>query len=168
MKKCFKCLETKELTFFHKHKGMSDGHLNKCSVCVVQDVAHWRSKNPDARKKEHAKIREQKGFLTREEYFDKRRKNAIGRKSSSIKYMHKRRMLVKETHLMEFDSFVMEEAIRLCVKREKVTGFKWHVDHIIPLLHKKVCGLHNANNLQVVPALWNMQKGNRNMNTFFV
>lgn len=35
------------------------------------------------------------------------------------------------------------------------------VDHIIPLNHPKVCGLHVPNNLKVINALPNLEKGNR-------
>lgn len=47
------------------------------------------------------------------------------------------------------------------------TCFKWHIDHIVPMMHKNACGLNTACNLQVVPALWNIRKGNRNMNEYF-
>ena len=43
----------------------------------------------------------------------------------------------------------------------KVTGKgAFHVDHIDPLKHKLVCGLHTEMNLQILTAHQNIRKGN--------
>lgn len=61
----------------------------------------------------------------------------------------------------ELDEFVAAEAAHLAVLREKATGVKWEVDHIIPLQGRLVRGLHVWNNLQVIPMKLNRMKGNR-------
>lgn len=44
---------------------------------------------------------------------------------------------------------------------EQATGEKYHVDHVVPLNSKLVCGLHAESNLAVLPWLENVKKNNR-------
>jgi hypothetical protein len=44
---------------------------------------------------------------------------------------------------------------------ESVTGLKYSIDHVIPLNHPNVCGLHIWENLQILESSINMSKGNK-------
>jgi hypothetical protein len=63
--------------------------------------------------------------------------------------------LTKE-HLNQIESFYW-----LAKLQYELTDEKYHVDHIVPLKGKTVCGLHVPWNLQVIPALENISKGNK-------
>jgi len=66
----------------------------------------------------------------------------------------------------ELTDFVVEEMRNLADLRKETFGTEWHIDHIVPLNHPEACGLHLYTNLQLVPAQWNLKKGNRDMTEY--
>jgi hypothetical protein len=97
--------------------------------------------------KEKKRARDKKRYSENKEYFYAH--NAI------------RRARCKAVFDIELTTFVFIEAKKLAGLREKLFGFPWHVDHIIPLRGKLVSGLHVWNNFQVIPKETNLQKGNK-------
>ena len=74
----------------------------------------------------------------------------------------RKRALHKE--MTDFDRFVYKEAYRLRILREKIFNFSWHIDHTIPISKG---GTNAYDNIEVVPAIWNMDKSNKHSNRFW-
>jgi hypothetical protein len=178
-KTCFKCLSTKPMTEFYKHKMMADGHLNKCKSCTKSDVKQHRAENLE-RLQEYDRSR---GMLphrvaARQEYAKTEAFRISARKSSkqySAKNKEKRRTIKlvcqrsREAGKISRTPAWLSEADKALIKTRYAearwmtsrTGIKHHVDHIVPLLGKAVCGLHVPWNLRVIPARENIKKGNK-------
>lgn len=180
-KTCTKCKEEKELEDFPKHKKMKDGHINQCKVCrsayikqhyknnkeqYQKNSKQWREDNKEycqEYKKQYAKDKEEYLKEYRAAWYQGRKNEPEFKTIRNKRKATYRATKLKATPIWstnELQQLVIEEAYSLAQLRTKQTGITWHVDHIIPLQHNKVCGLHVAENLQVIPASENLRKNN--------
>lgn len=99
-------------------------------------------------------------------------RNLVGRRESLRRYYAKNKMkwvALREARLAALaaatpawaNQFFVEEAYSLAALRSRTTGVRWEIDHIVPLVHPLVCGLHVETNLRVILAVENRRKGNR-------
>lgn len=154
-KSCNKCLVTKELSEFDNAKTCIDGHRSVCKECDRPRKITWR--------KLHKEYHYQKTQEWREGNRDKisaytKKKTLDGTKAFSLA---KYRSTKLQATAKWGNEFFIQEAYRLAALRTKVFGYPWHVDHIVPLQGRIVCGLHVENNLQVIPGKDNNKKSNK-------
>ena len=139
-------------------------------------VAAWRSANPEKRnaidRKSHETNKEKRNAAAKE-YCDANRarmRELSGKwaKDNAAKMLQTNaaRRAAKSRAIPswakdELGSFIVKELYDLAVRRTDATGVEHHVDHIVPLRSRVVCGLHCAANLRVITGAENHRKGNR-------
>ena len=120
----------------------------------------WAAANPEAAAASKDKWRKQ----NREQHNETNRAWWAENKDKRAAYGAKRRSAKLQRTpqwLTEDQLWMMQQAYELAALRTKMLGFDWHVDHIIPLQGKLVCGLHVPWNLQVIPGIDNIKKSNK-------
>lgn len=190
LKFCKKCSTEKPLSDFSKKKSSKDGLDSNCSACCRARAKAYREANPEKakaavikcvkerrdvynrKKREYAKIHSQAAVRRAREWNIKNpeairvcRKNwKVHNKHKINSYTAKRRAKLinatpkwlKKEQLQEIEGFY--ESAR---ERYLETGVRFHVDHIVPLNGKTVCGLHVPWNLQILPEKENLSKSNK-------
>lgn len=179
---CKSCDIEKPLSEFGNNYIELDGKSRYCRICGNKQVKEWRLKNSERhkmnvangyrrRKPERVKKVRVQITKTAEQIANMRNKERArcalyykkypekGAAKSAKRNAKKKNAIPK--WFSEYDAFTIDEAYLLSKLRTVSTGFKWHVDHIVPLLSKLVCGLHTCFNIQVIPASVNIRKGNR-------
>jgi len=82
-------------------------------------------------------------------------------KSKRNKLNRQRKKLERFATPQWANKFYISEIYSLARLRTKILGEKYEVDHIIPITHNLVCGLHVENNLQVIKSKENRKKSNK-------
>lgn len=161
--------------FYFTGKKCARGHIaerytvsKSCKLCFAEYKrengkrlnAEWHQKNKDRRaeydrEKRRAKL----------DYY--RSKGRERQKNKSAEYLEavRRRDAAKISAMPKWaDVDAIKSIYKKCALISEITGIKHHVDHIVPLRGKNVCGLHIPINLQIITASENMSKSNSFIN----
>ena len=176
MKRCYKCGIEKRRDEFHRctprlDSRNKDGLQDACKSCKkiigknvdkIKKRLHsyeWKKSNPE-RSKEISLA-----WYNRNKEQQRERMRVWKKQNRGIcdALGDKRLRRVKQQTPKWANTFFIQEIYSIAKLRTKVTGIKWHVDHIVPLKNPLVCGLHCENNLRVIPATVNLSKKNKHI-----
>ena len=173
MLSCSRCKKELPLENFCK-KNNTRGFQYSCKSCMASAQRQWKINNPlrikEISKKAYLKDREKqiqdsmrywssRSPEDRAAYLRKYRQNNPKVKfRETMKYFKRLKRTppwLTPTQKEEIKNFyLLRDDARI------LTGENYHVDHIIPLQGKLICGLHVPWNLQVLPASINLSKNN--------
>ena len=160
MKYCPCCKETKPFDFFSRNKTRKDGLQAYCKSCFATTAEKYKEKKKEYQKAYQSNNPDTHKVSTRrasKKWKEQNRAKAtayqVKRKASKLK--------ATPMWLSSFDLLKITCLYQVARMRSQESGQEWHVDHIVPLKGKTVCGLHVPWNLRVITAVENMAKNNR-------
>lgn len=171
MKVCGHCKVEKESSFFYKDKYKKSGLTSHCKDCIrlykeanKESIRFYVKEYEEKNAKEISK-RKQAYYYENKETINKRNsdyRKANKAKSNNLTRKYQADKLQRTpVWLTTHDYKVMESKYAMAAWLSDVVGIEYHVDHVIPLRGKKVSGLHVPDNLSIIKAKENMEKGNR-------
>lgn len=144
MKICKKCKIQKPLEDFSKEKrNLSDGRRSRCKECLYSEYVIWAKFN-------------KKRLSLNQRRFSKTEKGKVLKAISNAK----RRIFSLSPLNKKYERYIRPIYAKCAEYRKR--GFDFHVDHIIPLNGKDVCGLHVPWNLRITTAKDNLTKKDSN------
>lgn len=182
MKICNQCEADKPISDFYTN-GKCGTHP-KCKDCTKKNIRESRAANPDKyreyEKLKHSNNPSVKKASIRRYYIKNRESRIAAEKARYIKNSEYIKQRCRDYRKANMDKVYAHNGSRRQAEKTarpiwadlneiaklyewsdfitKETGIRHHVDHIIPLKGKTVCGLHIHPNMQVIPATENLRK----------
>jgi len=180
MKTCTVCKIIKPLSEFYKAKRYTLGVRSECKKCSNIGMDKYKEKH-DAKISEYqkeyrednkekisadAKSRYRNNKVTHSEnmkqWYQENREDVLNRVGQYQKENRGKCNAIfkkyKAAKLQAIPAWFENDQIEKSYKEARKRGF--HVDHVVPLQSKIVCGLHCWHNLQLLDASINCSKGN--------
>lgn len=171
---CKKCSIEKDIVEYYK-AGVN-WYAGICKECdnkrrkkyYLDNKEYTLKRTKEHREKNIDKVREYDNFRYRRDYKKRNALSKIVSKKHRINnpayYTAKaaeRRASRRNATPTWSDLDRIELLYKEAISMREQTGIKYHIDHIVPLKGKNVCGLHVHYNLQVLPAKENLSKGSK-------
>jgi hypothetical protein len=178
IKACAKCGTSRPLADFGKDANRKDGFQPYCKACNRQyrlankdrisayreqnreyyraKNQEWRALNPDLVAQRNAA----QYYANRDESIRRVRDWQRANPDKHCEIQVRRYASVKSSQPAWADRLAIAAVYKTAAQIRR-SGFDVHVDHIVPLRSKIVCGLHVQHNLQIIDRRINLIKNNR-------
>jgi hypothetical protein len=186
-KQCSRCADLLPIGAYHACKKEKSGYKSACKECIKHSNAsrylrdkdkilaktrQWQSENKDFVAKIAKEWRVNNLKKCAEAASIWRKKHPEKSKSVMASYAKKNKSIInaigarrRALKALASPQWSNRSDIRAFYETaaglSMLTGDWYHVDHIVPINSKYVCGLHVAANLRVITATENSKKGNR-------
>jgi hypothetical protein len=162
MKQCKQCLIDKEISLFNKDRTRKDGYHCYCKQCHKEYKHTYYLKNKphhEAKAKAWKLLNPEKVIQIQK----KARQTHKAKRRADWKFYNTRKINACPKWLSNDQRKQIEGLYKFAKFLEELScnSIQYHIDHIVPLRGKDVCGLHVPWNLQILNARDNLSKGNR-------
>jgi hypothetical protein len=184
---CNKCKEYKLLEEFGRKKTGKFGRNSHCKKCVSEQKTEYYTTNKEliikkqnnymSNNKDKISKRKSEYYINNKERITKtqakyrvKNKEKIAKKQAewvknnpekTAARAVRRRVILGNSEVAWGNNNKIKEIYEERDRLRESTGEEYHVDHIIPLNHPDVCGLHVEYNLQILTAEENLKKSNK-------
>lgn len=157
-KHCIKCLVDKPLTEFNPDRNLKDGRKNTCKTCLNSyRKAYYYKTHEGTLEYQRSRYDRERETLRKRKWYSENR----GTVNAAVSRRRAAKVQATPTWLSEGDLEAIRTEYSLAAWCSEVMGTSYHVDHVVPLRGKSICGLHVPWNLQVIPASDNIIKSNK-------
>ena len=170
-KTCTKCGVTKTTGEFYKD-ARRGGWRSQCKSCHQSTARNWAMNNPDRAREAERRWKQEnpdkaRGYTQAYRDRDPERAKAIFSRwlrrypEKNAARIAKYRVAREQACPPWVDHAEIAKVYAEAVRLTQETGIPHEVDHVIPLQHRLVCGLHVPWNLRAIPATENQRKSNK-------
>ncbi len=171
-KLCVRCKRLKPIAQFCKRTAAKDGLSSWCRLCYREHRQKTKEKyrercrlynerNKERRLERLKRWKENNPERSKQYVIEWRRRNVERHRVNKAAGERARTSAKLKSTPVWADLSEIRRFYELASEMTAKTGVSHHVDHIVPLRSRLVCGFHSQDNLQVIPANDNVKKGNR-------
>lgn len=161
IRRCKNCKEIKSFSEFYLQKRSEDGYNRWCKICAKNrsndSMKKMYHNNPIHKQENNKKWRDENLDLHRQMMLDHYYSN-----KEQYRFNNRKRQQIKRHSIPPWANLQKIKELYIMARTlELLDNIPRHVDHIIPLQHPLVCGLHVETNLQILSESENKQKSNK-------